>query len=239
MQNLSQLFPANDDSAFEDHHPLAGLEAQVDGLRECGRQFYGRGWSVGTSSNYSVVLEAKPLELVVTASGMDKGQLQRSDFVRVDADGKPVSDGQPKSSAETMLHVAIAEQGGIGAILHTHSIWSTLLSDFFFADGGFEIEGYEMLKGLAGVKTHEYSAWVEIFENTQDIPSLADEVRGRIADSRKPLRHGFLIRRHGLYTWGQDLSEARRHIEIFEFLFECVARRLMLAGQIPAAAAIG
>ena len=40
--------------------------------------------------------------------------------------------------------------------------------------------------------------------------------------------HGFLIRRHGLYTWGKDLAEAARHVEILEFLLEAVGRRQMM-----------
>ncbi len=207
---------------------LAELQPQVDALREVGQMLWSRGWSVGTSSNYSVVLNSSPLELLITASGKDKGRLSREDFVRVGVDGKGTSPGQPKSSAETLLHVVAAQQPGVGAILHTHSVWGTLLSDHFFSSGGFEISGYEMLKGLEGVTTHEHTQWVPIFENTQDIPSLARLVSAAFADPKKPLKHGYLIRRHGLYTWGKDLEEARRQIEIFEFLFEVTARRLML-----------
>ena len=208
--------------------PLEHCLAAVDQLRETGSLFYQRGWSVGTSSNFSVVLEREPLELLVTASGKDKGRLTRQDFVRVSADGTPVVDNQPKSSAETLLHTVIAEQvPNVGAVLHTHSIWSTILSDIFADDGGFQIHGFEMLKGLAGVPTHEHREWVAIFENTQDIPALSAEVRQRFA-SDNPLQHGFLIRQHGLYTWGVDLQETRRHIEIFEFLFECIGRRMSI-----------
>lgn len=217
--------------------PLAGLERQIDGLREAGAEFWRRNWSLGTSSNYSVVLSHEPLELLLTASGKDKGRLAREDFVRVGADGKPTVAGQPKSSAETLLHVVAAQQPGVGAVLHTHSIWSTILSDFFHAQGGFEITGYEMLKGLDGVGTHEHSAWVHIFENTQHIPSLAEQVAEKFRDPERPLKHGYLIRRHGLYTWGKDLEEARRHIEIYEFLFECIARRMMLEGALNPAIA--
>jgi methylthioribulose-1-phosphate dehydratase len=220
------------------HPALAGLVAPVDALRDVGAAFWQRGWSVGTSSNYSVVLSRDPLELLVTASGKDKGRLTRGDFVRVAANGKPTVDGQPKSSAETLLHVVAAQQPGVGAVLHTHSIWSTLLSDFFHSQGGFEITGYEMLKGLEGVTSHEHPGWVEIFENTQDIPALAEQVRERMADAADPLQHGYLIRRHGLYTWGRDLDEARRHVEIFEFLFECVARRMILTGEMKATGVI-
>lgn len=213
---------------------LSGLDHHLDGLRETGACFWQKGWSLGTSSNYSVVLSQAPLELLITASGKDKGKLTRADFVRVDRAGKPTTSAQPKSSAETLLHVVAAEQPGVGAVLHTHSIWGTLLSDHYFAQGGFEISGYEMLKGLDGVVTHEHCQWVPIFENTQHIPDLADQVREAFADAERPLRHGYLIRRHGLYTWGRDLAEARRHIEIFEFLFEVTARRLMLTGAIAA-----
>lgn len=211
--------------------PLVGYESAIDGLRDVGRMLWTRGWSLGTSSNYSVVVSREPLELIVTASGKDKGRLGPHDFVRVGADGKPTTPGQPKSSAETLLHTAAASLPGVGAILHTHSVWSTILSDLFAPQGAIQIEGYEMLKGLDGITTHETSFWFEIFENTQNIPELADRVRRRLHDSQRPLTHGYLIRKHGLYTWGRDLEEARRQVEIFEFLLECVARRLMLTGQ--------
>ncbi len=215
---------------------LKGFEKEIDALREVGNQFYTRGWSLGTSSNYSVVTCREPLELLITASGKDKGRLSRHDFVRVDGEGLPIVNEQPKASAETLLHIAITEQPEVGAVMHTHSIWGTLLSDFYFQDSGFGIEGYEMLKGLAGVTTHEHAEWVPVFENTQDIPALSEQVCQCLKDSHFPMQHGFLIRRHGLYTWGHDLDEAKRHIEIFEFLFECVARRLTFAEVMPISA---
>lgn len=207
-------------------HPLAGHDELIDQLRECGRLFHSRGWSVGTSSNYSVVLGNQPVELIVTASGKDKGRLERTDFVHVGPDGKPIEADQPKSSAETMLHVVLAEQSEVGCILHTHSIWGTLLSEHFARDDGFKISGFEMLKGLEGIPSHEHDHWIPIFDNTQDIPVLAEQVRERLGDASKPMTHGFLIRKHGLYSWGKDVFAARRHIEVYEFLFECVARKL-------------
>lgn len=212
--------------------PLAGFTQSIDTIRDIGQFFHQRGWSVGTSSNYSVVIDRAPLQLLITASGKDKGNLARRDFVRVDERGMAIVEGQPKSSAETLLHVVAAANEDIGAVLHTHSVWGTLLSDLFFAQGGFRIEGYEMLKGLNGVSTHEHSEWVPIFENTQDIPSLADEVAEYFADPNRNFWHGYLIRQHGLYTWGRDLEEARRHVEIFEFLFECVARKMAFHASV-------
>jgi methylthioribulose-1-phosphate dehydratase len=201
---------------------------EVRALQDIGALFYSRGWSVGTSSNYSTVLGRDPLRLLITASGKDKRSLAATDFLIVGESGAAAETTDAKPSAETLLHVVAAKQPGVGAILHTHSVSATLLSDHFFSDGGMAIEGYEMLKGLSGITTHEHKEWVPIFENTQDIPALAEKVSARFSDKQSPLAHGYLIRNHGLYTWGKDLAEARRHIEIFEFLFEVVARKLRI-----------
>jgi len=208
---------------------LEGFEKQIQSLQDAGNLFWQRGWSVGTSSNYSIVLQQDPLELLVTASGKDKGRLQNGDFVRVAADGRPVLPDQPKSSAETLLHVLAASWPNVGAILHTHSVWSTLLSDHYAQQGGWEIAGYEMLKGLAGIGTHETSVFIPVFENTQDIAALSEQVAAwRSVHAEQPF-HAYLIRKHGLYTWGADIEEARRHIEILEFLFECEFRKVSLS----------
>ncbi len=228
MSQTEPPFPAG--------HPLHRCEAQIDALRECGRLFHTRGWSVGTSSNYSAVISQDPLHLVLTASGKDKGRLGRDDFVLVDENGQPTSSDQPKSSAETLLHVAVAQELPAGAILHTHSVWGTVLSEVYGDQGCLYLEGYEMLKGLEGIRTHETSHRVPIFENTQDIADLASRVRPQLTGDNA-ISHGYLIRKHGLYTWGATVEDARRHIEVYEFLFECLARQLMLTGQIPSSMA--
>ncbi|MBV8551778.1 MAG: methylthioribulose 1-phosphate dehydratase [Acidobacteriaceae bacterium] len=196
-------------------------------LAEAGRSFYERGWVLGTAGNFSAVLSREPLQLAITTSGLHKGELGAEDFLIVDESGN-VLKGAGKPSAETLLHVAIAQSARAGAVLHTHSVWATLLSDLHAASGGFAIEGYEMLKGLAGVVTHEHTEWLPILENTQNYSLLAAEIASIIVSS--PRIHGFLMRRHGLYTWGKDIFEARRHVEILEFLFEVVARQRLAAG---------
>ena len=107
-------------------------------------------------------------------------------------------------------------------MLHTHSVWTTLLSDLHEAEGGLAIEGYEMLKGLHGVRSHEHREWIPIIPNDQNMPRLAR----RVADTLDtvPDAHAFLLCRHGLYTWGHTLADAERHVEILEFLFETIGR---------------
>jgi methylthioribulose-1-phosphate dehydratase len=197
---------------------FAELAAQ---LAEIGRQCYARGWVLGTSGNFSAVVSRDPLRLAITASGVDKGSLSVGEIVEIDEHGKVVA-GSGRPSAEASLHLAIARVRGTGAVLHTHSIWSTILSDAA-TEGGLAIEGYEMLKGLDGVGTHQHREWLPILDNTQDWAAATPRVEAMLTE--QPNAHGFLIRRHGLYTWGQDLAEARRHVEILEFLFEVMGRK--------------
>ena len=191
-------------------------------LAETGRAFYGRGWVLGTSGNFSAVLALEPLRLVITASGADKGTLTANQFLEINSNAKVLRGSAGTPSAEALLHVTLARVRGAGAILHTHSVWSTILSDACAAEGGVNIAGYEMLKGLSGVCTHDHREWLPILENSQDMAALSRQAEEILA--RHPQAHGFLLRRHGLYTWGRDLAEARRHVEILEFLLEVVGR---------------
>src|SRR5437879_3205738 len=198
-------------------------------LSELGRDFHRRGWVLGTSGNFSAVSEREPLRSAITASSLDKGRLLPEHILEVGSDGRVIRPAQGKPSAETLLHVAIVQTRGAGAVLHTHSVWSTILSDYHIGHAGFSIEGYEMLKGLEGVTTHEHREWVPILENSQDMEALALETRQILEEN--PDIHGFLIRRHGMYTWGKDLAEAARHVEILEFLLESIGRRQMMEPQ--------
>ena len=197
---------------------FAELAAQ---LAEIGRQCHARGWALGTSGNFSAVVNRDPLRLAITTSGADKGTLSVGEIVEIDERGKVVA-GSGRPSAEASLHLAIARGRGAGAVLHTHSIWSTILSDAATEDG-LALEGYEMLKGLDGVGTYEHREWLPILDNTQDWAAAVPQVEAILTEH--PQAHGFLIRRHGLYTWGRDLAEARRHVEILEFLFEVMGRK--------------
>lgn len=189
-------------------------------LIAAGRRFDARGWLMGTSGNLSAVLDRQPLRLAITRSGTHKGELTAADILEF-AGGRVVS-GEGSASAETLLHLEIVKLRGAAAVLHTHSIWSTLLSDRYGDEGGIEITGYEMLKGLAGVTTHLHREWLPVLENDQDMTRLAGRVGLLLAGDSAC--HGFLLRRHGLYTWGSTLGEAVRHVEILEFLLESVGR---------------
>jgi len=209
-------------------------------LAEVGRGFYQRGWALGTSGNFSAVVSRAPLRLAITASGVDKSRLNPRQILQVDGAGTLLADGaadaRPASpdtaevrarnrpSDETKLHLAVVRARDAGAVLHTHSIWSTILSEVHAERGGMALEGYEMLKGLDGIRTHEHREWLPIIENSQDMYTLARTVTQTLA--RHPNAHGFLLQGHGLYSWGPDLAAAKRHVEILEFLLEVAGRKV-------------
>lgn len=186
-----------------------------------GREFHRRGWVLGTSGNFSAVIDREPLRLAITASGLDKGALTPAQILTIDEYGH-VLDGDGRPSDETKLHLAVVRKRAAGAVLHTHSVWSTILSEMHAEADGFEIAGYEMLKGLSGVRSHRHREWVPVLDNSQDMDALAAGVEAAL-DAHSEA-HGFLLAGHGLYTWGRDLDEARRQVEIFEFLLEVVGR---------------
>jgi methylthioribulose-1-phosphate dehydratase len=162
----------------------------------------------------------------MSPSGIDKGELTPQQVLTIDEHANVISDHGVKPSDESLLHICIVKQRGAGAVLHTHSVWNTMLSDLFSAEGGVNIQGYEMLKGLQDVRTHEHSEWLPIVKNSQDMQTLADTIALTLEEHKAA--HGFLIERHGLYTWGENLAQAKRHIEILEFLLETVGRTLLV-----------
>jgi len=200
------------------------FSAASNELAKIGRRLYDRGWVLGTSGNFSAVTARRPLRLAITPSGASKGALVAADILQCDERGEPVGRRRGRPSAETSLHLEIVNRRDARAVLHTHSIWSTLVSDRYAADGGVAIQGYEMLKGLRGVTSHEHREWIPILANDQDMRRLASLVGKMLTEH--PGAHAFLLSRHGLYTWGETLAEAERHIEILEFLLEALGRRL-------------
>lgn len=197
-------------------------------LAATAKALHARGWLSGTSGNLSAVVQTEPLLLAMSPSGVDKGELTAEQVLLVD-EGARVINGGRKPSDETLLHLEIVKQRQAGAVLHTHSIWNTILSDMFADEHGVAIEGYEMLKGLDGVRTHEHREWLPIIANSQDMRELADTIR--LVLTEHPNAHGLLLHKHGLYSWGKDLREAKRHIEILEFLLEARGRTLQLRSR--------
>lgn len=196
------------------------------GLASIAKSFHARGWLLGTSGNLSAVVQREPLRLAMSPSGVDKGELTAEQLLTIDENAHVTGDVAAKPSDESLLHVRIVKLRNAGAVLHTHSVWNTMLSDLYAHENGINIQGYEMLKGLQGVRSHEHNEWLPIIKNSQDMPALANIV-GDTLENHKAI-HGFLLERHGLYSWGDNLAQAKRHVEILEFLLETLGRTLLV-----------
>jgi methylthioribulose-1-phosphate dehydratase len=200
--------------------------ALADQLSRTMAALHARGWCEGTGGNFSCVLTRNPLTLLMAPSGVDKGSVAPEDLIQVDATGTVVA-GEGRASAETLLHLEIVDRTGAGAVLHTHSQAATLLSDWCLGDemsGSLRLQGLEMLKGLEGIGSHRNRVLLPVLANDQDLARLSAAAGPLLADAP----HGLLIAGHGLYAWGADLPQARRHLEILEWLLEQRWRRLLL-----------
>jgi methylthioribulose-1-phosphate dehydratase len=188
---------------------LAGRALAAESARMAGL-----GWMRGTSGNLSTVLSTEPLRLAVTASGSDKGELTGRDVVVVDGDGRAVPD-QPHPdqlpSAEAELHARIAARTGAGAVIHVHALSAVLAAHYW--PEGVVLRDLEMLKGIGHAAHHE-DVCLPVIANGQDMKVLGDA----FDQAHDPAVPVLLVARHGMYAWGRDLTQARHHAEIVEWL---------------------
>ena len=182
-----------------------------------GAELAALGWTPATSSNFSMRLDDN--HCAITVSGRDKGALDLDDIMVIDLDGDAI-DATSRPSAEAALHTQIYRRfPDAGAVLHTHSRTQTVASRLFAAAGLIRLTGYELLKAFKGYSSHNATMEVPVFPNSQEMPELTRRVDAWLGDGR-PLQ-AYLIDGHGVYTWGRDMDEAKRHLEALEFMLAC------------------
>jgi methylthioribulose-1-phosphate dehydratase len=188
------------------------------------------GWAPATSTNYSVRLpdSAAPAHCAITSSGSDKSTIEVEHILSIDRHGRPIDANGLSPSAEAPLHLLLYRMMGAGAVLHTHSLPAALLSQLACDEGHVLLSGWELLKGLSGIDTHEAQLFLPVFPNSQDMGALSIRVEQSL--SRERSCYGFLLAGHGLYAWGKDLPEAKRHLEVLEYLLQC-QREVILHGH--------
>ncbi|MFP7721817.1 methylthioribulose 1-phosphate dehydratase [Lysobacter sp. A3-1-A15] len=187
------------------------------------RELAAAGLTPATSSNFSSRIDDG--HVAITVSGGDKGRLTDADIMVVDLDGQPVATDR-KSSAETLLHTQLYKRfPDIGCVLHTHSQTQTVASRLYAGAGHVHLEGYELLKAFSGNTTHEAAVELPVLPNSQDMHTIAAQVDALLD---RQCMWGYLIDGHGLYAWGRDMAEARRHLDAFEFLLGCELQLLGL-----------
>lgn len=205
---------------------LEQKQAALDELRGVKELFASRNWFPGTSGNLSVRVgdfTPEAFYFAITASGKDKSVHTPEDYLFVDRDGQPCEPTGLKPSAETLIHCEIYRKTGCGAIFHVHTVDNNLVSDWYGDQGFVPARGIELIKAF-NIWEEDASISIPILPNYADIPKIAALVPDRL----DPSVPGILLRNHGIYAWGRNAFEAKKHLEAFEFIFEYTYRRLLL-----------
>ncbi|WP_165972151.1 methylthioribulose 1-phosphate dehydratase [Paenibacillus piri] len=185
-----------------------------------------RGWFPATSGNLSIRVgdfSPEQFTFAITSSGKDKSVNTPSDFLLVDAQGKPTETTGLKPSAETLIHCEIYRATGCGAIFHVHTVFNNIVSELFWERQSIPVQGVELIKGF-NIWEEDAQIEIPILPNYAEIPRIAVLVEKAIV----PRIPGIMLRNHGIYAWGANAFEAKRHLEAFEYLFEYVYRMELL-----------
>lgn len=193
----------------------ADFDVAARQIVDAGRFFDARGWAPAGAGNYSARLADGTI--AITVSGTHKGRIGPADIMRVDSRGASLDGRRP--SAETLLHVLVYRMfKRVNVVLHSHSVAAVALTRFRSNDHRIRLAGYELLKAFRGIDTHDTFLDVPVFDNSQDMASLADQIERTLLQGSAPV---YVIRNHGLYGWGDDMDEAMRVVEAAETLLSC------------------
>jgi methylthioribulose-1-phosphate dehydratase len=191
------------------------------------RNLHQKGWSAATGTNYSFKVNDEGYW--VSASGIDKLNFTANDFMHVDKNGTPLPPYEGiKPSAENLIHAYIYKNTTANVVLHSHSVYSTILSQHILDQKlkTLPISGYEVQKALEGIHSHDETLNIPCFENNQNMELFTQQLNTNWKQVLEA--HCFLIGNHGCYTWGKDLATAKRHLEAIEFLLECTYKKSLL-----------
>jgi methylthioribulose-1-phosphate dehydratase len=189
----------------------------VEDIKSMGSFLNERGLCPATSGNLSMRITDSTF--AVTASGKHKGELTDNDVILIDSKGMPLNPKE-RPSAEVGVHLAIYDVfEEVQAVVHHHSLNAVVISQIHKDNSCLKTKGYEIHKAFSGITTHDSTLTIPIFENSQHIQTLANQVQAYLIDH--PDTYGFILHGHGFYTWGKDMKEVKHRIEAFEYLLEC------------------
>ena len=188
-------------------------------------KFYQHGWVTGTGGGTSI---RHGPHIYIAPSGVQKELLQPRDMFVLDYASRAYLRKPPvlKPSACTPLFLAAFDRGA-GCCVHTHSQWAVLVTLLVERDARlagqapkdrcFEIEQIEQIKGLPkgrgrpGMLSYYDRLRVPIIENTAREEDLTQSLEA--AMDRYPDSYAILVRRHGVYVWGDDVHKAKTQCE--------------------------
>ncbi|MNN64642.1 Methylthioribulose-1-phosphate dehydratase [compost metagenome] len=104
-----------------------------------------------------------------------------------------------------------------------HTIYNNIISEGYGDKGAIPAQGIELIKGL-GIWEENARIEIPVVPNYAEIPRIAELIPAAL----NPEIPGIVLRNHGIYAWGANAFEAKRHLESFEFIFEHIYRSLAL-----------
>jgi methylthioribulose-1-phosphate dehydratase len=195
-------------------------------LCELLRVFYDRGWVSGTGGGICGPTEDGLMFLAPTA--VHKERIVPDDFFVVDPATcavvrEPATPGLRPSECNPIFSAAARERGA-RSVMHSHALSAVLVADLAGDDDRIDIAGFEMLKGIRGLSNSDTHA-VPVIRNTPREAELTDQVERALKDPRFEGAFCILVADHGAYIWGEDVWEAKRHTEVYHWLFDGVRAR--------------
>lgn len=167
-------------------------------------------------------------EIFIAPSGVQKERIEPEDLFVMDVSGEkqlaapPPNKGFTPSQCTPLFYNAYKMRGA-GAVIHTHSqhaVMATLLCDKVF-----KITHQEMIKGIKrgwgpNAKSMNYydELVVPIIENTAQERDLQERMAQAMEEY--PESCAVLVRRHGVYVWGENWVRAKTMNECYDYLFE-------------------
>jgi methylthioribulose-1-phosphate dehydratase len=211
------------------HAPPADEQATRELLVELLQDFHRRGWVSGTGGG--ICGPSGDGGLLLAPSGVHKERVRTDEFFTVDpSDGRvlrePDRDDLRPSECNSIFCLAHRRRGA-WSVVHSHALSAVLAGDLAADTAGdhLAIRDLEMLKGIPGVTNTDVHL-VPVIRNTPREPELVRQLEDVFADPRFETTRAVVVRDHGAYIWGDDVLAAKRHTEVYHFLFEAtVARR--------------
>jgi methylthioribulose-1-phosphate dehydratase len=195
-------------------------------LVELLKGFYARGWVSGTGGGISGPADDGGLLLAPT--GVHKERIQPDEFFTVDpADGSirtaPADPSLRPSECNSIFCLAVRERAA-RSVVHSHALSAVLAGDLAGDRDHVAIRDLEMLKGIRGVGNRD-THLLPVIRNTPREGQLVDQLARVLDDPRFASSFAVIVADHGAYIWGDDVWEAKRHTEVYHFLFEAVVAR--------------
>lgn len=188
--------------------------------------FYAKGWVSGTGGGICGPADGGGLLLAPT--GVHKERVVPDNFFTVDpADGRirrTPSDPDLRPSECNQIFCLAARERGARSVVHSHAMSAVLAGDLAGDVDHLTIRDLEMLKGIRGVANRDVHL-VPVIRNTPRESELVEQLRAVLADPRFEATFAVVVADHGAYIWGDDVWEAKRHAEVYHFLFEATAAR--------------